>query len=81
MPCMLCAIFFALYDAQVDDTLWTGPPWRLLVSANLPAAWSGAGAIGVTLWVIGSTTVESKQKSLLIGLHGVQTGLVGRLSD
>jgi len=32
---MLCAIFFALYD-----TLWTGPRWRLLVSANLPAAWT-----------------------------------------
>jgi len=37
---MLCAIFFALCDAQVDDTLWTGPRWRLLVSANLPAAWT-----------------------------------------
>jgi len=29
-----------LYDAQVDNTLWTGPRWRLLVSANLPAAWT-----------------------------------------
>ena len=37
---MLCAIFFALYDAQVDNTLWTGPRWRLLVSGNLPAAWT-----------------------------------------
>ena len=38
---------FALYDVWVDDTLWTGPRWRLLVSANLPglelalpAAWT-----------------------------------------
>jgi len=38
---------FALYDARVDDTLWTGPRWRLLFSANLPgleialpAAWT-----------------------------------------
>ena len=28
---------FALYDAWVDDTLWTGPRWRLLASGYLPA--------------------------------------------
>ena len=39
-----------------------------------------AGAIGVTIGVIVSATVESKQKNLLIRLPGVQTGLVGRLS-
>jgi len=38
------------------------------------------GAIGVTLGVIVSTTVELKQKNLLIRLPGVQTGLVGRQS-
>ena len=27
---------FASYYAWVDDTLWTGPRWRLLASANLP---------------------------------------------
>ena len=27
-----------LHDARVDDTLWTGPRWRLLVFVNLPAA-------------------------------------------
>jgi hypothetical protein len=30
---------FALYDARVDDTLWTGLRWRLLVSSNLPVPW------------------------------------------
>ena len=39
-----------------------------------------AGAIGVTIGVIVSATVESKQKNLLIRVPGVQTGLVGRLS-
>jgi len=34
----------------------------------------------VTIGVKVSTTVESKQKNLLIRLPGVQTGLVGRLS-
>ena len=34
----------------------------------------------MTTGVIVSTTVESKQKNLLIRLPGVQMGLVGRLS-
>jgi len=36
--------------------------------------------MGVTVGVIVSTTVESKQKNLLILLPGVQTVPVGRLS-
>jgi len=39
-----------------------------------------AGAMGVIFGVIVNATVESRQKNLLIGLPGVQTGLVGRLS-
>jgi len=29
---------FALYDARVDEMVWTGLRWDLLVSVNLPAA-------------------------------------------
>ena len=39
-----------------------------------------AEAMGVTLGVIVSTTVESKQKNLLNWLRGVQTDLVGWIS-
>ena len=34
----------------------------------------------MTIGVIVSATVESKQKNILIVLPGVQTGLIGRLS-
>ena len=32
------SVHFALYGAWVDDTLWTGTRWRLLVSAILPGS-------------------------------------------
>jgi len=32
----LASTHVALYDARVDDRLWTGPRLRLPISANLP---------------------------------------------
>ena len=58
---------FALYDVWVDDTLWTGPRWRLFFSSNLPGLEFALPA--ACTWTCSAHCLYSKLLCLLPGLE------------
>ena len=64
---------FALYDAWVDDTLWTCPRWRPLVSVNLPVPWLETALFAA--WTR-TCSVRCLDSNFLCSLPGLELALL-----